>query len=86
MTPIHVADDIAQALHNLSERQHRSLDDVLRQMIQRFDDVAYSTPSPDSDQALMEMAGMFKDDISDMSMTVRETMMAYFGSKHADPD
>jgi tRNA uridine 5-carbamoylmethylation protein Kti12 len=77
MTPIHVADDVARALHKLSERERRTVDDVLRTLIQRYDEPRFSTPSPESNQALLEMEGMFKDEISDMSMTPFDLLIVH---------
>lgn len=85
MTTLSIKDDLAAELENLSVQENRSLDDVVRSMLEIYKALPESPHNPSND-ALDAMLGMFDDDVTDMSSTVRETMDAYYRQKYGRPD
>lgn len=61
-------DDLAHQIEQIAERENRSPVDVLREWVERHQ--APATTEPDDDP-LEKIAGIFNDDIEDLSVTVR---------------
>ncbi len=73
--------DVAERLRRLAERQDRPVVEVLRSMLDKFDE-----PSISSNEALLAMDGMFDDDITDLSSITKEDVMVAYRKKYADTD
>jgi plasmid stability protein len=77
MAELIIHDQLAERLRGVAARENRSVEDVLSDLVDRYTD-AHVKPSPD---ALAAMAGMFDDDVTDLSTTVDQTMRAYYNEK-----
>lgn len=78
MTDLSIRDDLVQRLREIAQREQRSIDDVLGEMIEHYGDVS-NVPEPDPIEAFL---GAFDNDVTDLSTTVRETMQAYYRKKY----
>jgi len=78
-----IPDDLAHQIEQIAEEENRSPLDVLREWVERHQKPV--TPEPDDDP-LEKIAGIFDDDIADLSVTVRETMQKFYEKRHADTD
>mgnify|MGYP001133754693 CR=1 FL=1 len=76
-------DDLARQIEQIAAQENRSPIDVLREWIKRHQ--APAAPEADSDP-LETIAGIFDDDVEDLSVTVRETMQQFYKTRHADTD
>lgn len=86
VTTIEVDEDIAQQLRRLAADERRSVSEVMRKLVEGYTTQA-DHMSVAADEALAAMAGMFDDpDAADLSVTVRETMAAFYRRKHDDTD
>lgn len=83
MVMLEVNERFAQRLRDLAAQDNAPLETVLWQMLETYTASRQHTPS---DEAFEAMAGMFKDDVTDMSTTVPETMEAYYREKYGNPD
>jgi hypothetical protein len=83
MTELVIANDLAEQLGAIAQEEQRPIEDVLRSLLELYK-ASRPAGSKPSDEALRAMAGMFDDDITDMSTTVRETMEAYYRQKYGD--
>lgn len=66
----------------IAEREQRPVDDVLRSMVESYE----PHPTAEQNAALEAMLGMFDDDVTDLSTTVRETMKEYYQQKYGDSE
>lgn len=80
---------LEERLRAIAEREHRPVEEVLSDLIERYD------AQPEGGQSgvgqpfldpLAAMEGMFDDDVTDLSTTVDRTMAAYYGSKYGRAD
>lgn len=71
--------DVSERLRRLAEEQDRSVEDVLRSLLDKVD-----KPSISSNEALLAMDGMFDDDITDLSSITKEDVMNAYRKKYAD--
>jgi hypothetical protein len=85
---IDIPEDVLERLRQLSEEQNRSVDSLLREMLQYYmkDAPPLRPPTKEQDEALLAMRGMLGGDETDMSVTVRETMREYYKKKYGNPD
>jgi len=98
MTNLIVDDELAKRLAAIADRERRPLNDVLRAMADDYETLHHvplnDKPNEEQPASLREeaieelrsMAGMFDDDITDLSTTVRETLHEYFRKKYDNPD
>ena len=77
MATLIIDEELAQKLQRLAEREQRPVEEVLRTMVDRYE----PKPTPEQNAALEALIGMFDDDVTDLSTTVRETMRDYFKNK-----
>lgn len=68
MTMITIDDKLAEQLRTLAAHENRSIDDLLRQMLESYS-VSYTTPES-MKEARRRMAGMFDDDVTDLSTSI----------------
>lgn len=84
MTDLTIPDFLAEQIQTIAEREHRSIPDVLASMVAQY------APEEQADDAQVEalhvMLGMFDDDVTDLSSTIRETMNTFWAEKNADSD
>jgi hypothetical protein len=89
MTILTIKDDLAAQLDKIAQTEQRSVEDVLRSALDLYaslpQDMGTKVPMT-SNEVLESMDGMFDDDITDLSTTVRETMSAYYKKKYGDSD
>ena len=90
MTNLIIEDEVAAKLAQIAADEKRPVTDVIRSLLK-----LYSLEYESSDviklpvtanEALAAMDGMFDDDVTDLSTTVRETMAAYYQKKYGDSD
>jgi len=84
MKTITLRDDIAERLEKLAEREQRPLSALLEDFVTELENQAAKRVA--ADEAFVSMFGMFDDDVTDMSTTVRETLDKYFRDEHGRPD
>ncbi|MBN1563144.1 MAG: hypothetical protein JXA10_04850 [Anaerolineae bacterium] len=63
---------MAEQLQAIAKREKRSVEDILDSMLKMYNAVS---------EPLAAMDGMFDDDITDLSTTVRETMREFYRQK-----
>ncbi|MCK6581231.1 MAG: hypothetical protein L6Q98_24330 [Anaerolineae bacterium] len=70
MAVVQIRDEqLAQRLSELAERENRTIDDLVRTWLDQY---------VHREQSLAAMEGMFDDDVSDLSTSVRETMSNFY--------
>jgi hypothetical protein len=75
-------DDIARRLEEIARLENRSLAEVVSSLLDQ-----YPVPTDDDVQAIDDpIIGIFDDDVTDMSTTVRETMDDYWRQKYGRTD
>ncbi|MEO8606642.1 MAG: hypothetical protein ABI690_02075 [Chloroflexota bacterium] len=82
MINISLPDDIAKRLEEIAQREKRPVDEVVASMAQHYTPKSHSRE--ESDVAWESILGIYHDDVTDLSMTVRETMHKYFYDKYGD--
>jgi len=78
MADLIIRDDVAEDLRRIAEQENRSIEDVLRSMINSY------KPTSSRRDAIEDFIGVFDDDVTDLSSTVRETMEDYYRKKYGD--
>jgi len=81
--PFALPDDLVRQIEQIAEQENRSPVDVLREWVERHQTPVTTVPE---DDPLEKIAGIFDDDIDDLSVTVRETMNKFYEKRHADTD
>ncbi len=85
MAELIIHDWLAERLRAIAQREHRPVEEVLTDLLERYDAQADDTRTETDQLALDPLAaleGMFDDDITDLSTSIRKTMAAYYGGKH----
>lgn len=77
MTQLIIEHTLAKRLLDLARRENRPVEEVLASMLETYTAQA---------EAFDAMKGAFDDDVSDLSTTVRETMDAFYRTKHGRSD
>ena len=90
MTTLIIEDELAAQLSNIAQHEQRSVEAVLRSALALYaalpKDVESTTTPMTSNEVLAAIDGMFDDDVTDLSSTVRETMSAYYQKKYDNSD
>ena len=73
MVNISLPDDVAQALSDLAETQHKPIADVVADMLNRYKSEEVEQEMTDS--AFESVIGIFDDDITDLSSTTLSILM-----------
>jgi predicted CopG family antitoxin len=84
MKTITISDDIAERLEKIAEREQRPLSALLEDYVTELENQFAKRVVADA--AFASMFGMFDDDVTDMSTTVRETLDKHFRDEHGRPD
>lgn len=84
MVNIAVPDEIARQLENVARRENRPVAEVLAIMLAQYK----PKPSPDEGKPhpLDAFVGIYDDEITDMSTSVRETIREHFRRKNERTD
>jgi hypothetical protein len=83
MVPLMVDERFDEAVRLLAAEQNTPVESLLWQMLQHY--VPQHDPVK-AREALVRLNGVIDDDVTDGSMTVRETMEAYYREKYGNPD
>ncbi len=87
MFQLAIDDQLASRLKAIAERERRPIEDVLETMVERYETAITTERTVDERAlALEQFIGAIKDNITDASMTVRETMAEFYRRKSDDPD
>lgn len=70
-------EQLARRLQELAARENRPIEEILQMLLDRYTDRA---------EALKAMDGMFDDEVTDLSASVRETMSSYYQRRDENPD
>ena len=84
MAIIHISEKVARAIEAVAKRENRPLDDVAGEVLEdHFLPESSSEPEESAEDVnpLDAIMGMFDDDVTDMSTTVKETMREYYKNK-----
>jgi hypothetical protein len=84
MTDLIIPDALAERLHAIAQREQRQIEEVLSDLVAQYE--ARSAESLSRTEALAAMKGMFDDEVTDLSSTVRETMSDYYRNKYGRSD
>jgi hypothetical protein len=83
MVELTIDDELAARLESIAEREKRSVQDVLHTLVDQYEGRSPDELSDEEYQkALDAFIGMIDDDITDASMTVRETMAEIYRRKY----
>lgn len=89
MTDLIIQDELAERLRVIAQRENRPVEEVLAELLELYavqsQDLQKEVRQSPAD-SLAAMEGMFDDDVTDLSTTVRETMGDYYSKKHASSD
>ena len=84
MMNIALPDELAKRLEEIAQRENRPVENVVASMIEQY---ALPTASQQSSDAAFEaLFGIYDDDITDLSATVRETLQKYYQEKYGRSD
>jgi hypothetical protein len=90
MTTLIIEDELAAQLNEIAADENRPVTDVLRSLLELYSALPknseFLSPSLTANEALAAMDGMFDDDVTDLSTSVRETMSAYYQKKYGNSD
>jgi len=84
MINIMLPDEIARQIEAVAKLENRPIEEVVASMVRQYTPQPYSQEG--SDAAFEAIFGIFDDDVTDMSTTVRETLHKYFQDKYGDSD
>jgi metal-responsive CopG/Arc/MetJ family transcriptional regulator len=84
MVNITLPDHLAAQLEEIAQREKRSVTDIVVSMIEQYEPKPVS--QEESDTAFDSIFGIYDDDVTDMSTSVRETLKDYFEKKYGRPD
>jgi hypothetical protein len=83
MVNLMIKDDLASRLGVIAEREQRTLEDVLDDVVRHYEARMPADEATDEQMAALdELIGFIKADVPDLSMSVRETMKAYYERKY----
>jgi metal-responsive CopG/Arc/MetJ family transcriptional regulator len=84
MATIEIDDDLALELEAIAAREGQTAGAIIKSLVQEYiSQHGQIKPTP---EALEAFIGMFDDDVTDLSTTVRETMDAYYRKKYGNSD
>jgi hypothetical protein len=75
MGELMINDAVAERLYQIAQQENRSIENLLEALLDLY---ARQTDT------LTAMDGMFDDDVSDLSTSVRETMNDYYQKRYGD--
>jgi metal-responsive CopG/Arc/MetJ family transcriptional regulator len=84
MVSISLPDELVDELTDIAQSQNRPLSDVVAAMISHYKTEVEK--QQESDAEFAAMFGIYDDDVTYMSTTVRETIRSHFEKKHGRTD
>lgn len=75
MVNIVLPDHLAQQLEEIAQRENRPVAEVIENMMQHYTLIPSSDEKPPDWDSII---GIYDDDVTDMSTSVRETLQAYY--------
>ena len=86
MAALIIHEELAERLRAIAQRENRPIENVLSDLLDMYADRSSGEKDDTLADPLNALIGMFDDDITDMSSTVRETMDAYYRRKYGSSD
>jgi hypothetical protein len=88
MTDLSIPNELAERLHAIAQREQRQIEEVLSDLVAQYEarGAESSSQNLSRTEALAAMKGMFDDEVTDLSSTVRETMSDYYRNKYGRSD
>ncbi|MBI5670772.1 MAG: ribbon-helix-helix protein, CopG family [Chloroflexi bacterium] len=89
MATIYLPEELVQKLEAIAQRQNRSVPDMIAAWAeQNLSDAETETEASEEEKGANWEAifGIYDDDVTDMSTTVRETLRAYYEKKYSRPN
>jgi hypothetical protein len=77
-TNVALPDELARGLEEIARRENRPLAEVIASMVEQY----AVPPAEEMDDFVDPIIGIFDDDVTDLSTTVRETMDDYWRKKY----
>ncbi len=77
MATLVIPDELAERLQHTAQHENRTVEAVLAAMLDLY---THQT------SAFLAMDGMFDDDVTDLSTSVRDTMRDFYEKKHGRAD
>jgi metal-responsive CopG/Arc/MetJ family transcriptional regulator len=84
MVTITLPDELAERIEAIAQRENRPISEVVQSMIEHYEPQTHL--QEEADAAFESIFGIYDDDITDMSTTVRETIQKYFKDKYGNAD
>lgn len=84
MITVILPDDVAHQIEEVAKIEKRPIEVVLASMVKQYTPQPYS--QEESDAAFESIFGIYDDDVTDMSTTVRETLQKHFQEKYDNSD
>lgn len=84
MVMIQIPENLAKVIEKAAQRENRSLDELAVSVLEEHFPVEAADEALDASDdvnPLDSILGMFDDDVTDMSTTVKETMREYYKNK-----
>jgi hypothetical protein len=81
-TNVTLPDELARRLEEIARRENRPLAEVIASMVEQY----AVPPAEEMDDFVDPIIGIFDDDVTDLSTTVRETMDDYWRKKYGGTD
>ena len=89
MAEVIIHNELAERLQRIAQRENRPVEAVLQSLLELYSSASErpsTEPAEPPSDPLADMDGMFDDDITDLSTTVRATMAAFYREKYGRPD
>jgi predicted transcriptional regulator len=87
MFQLAIDDQLASRLKAIAEREQRTVEDVLEEIVQHYEVTALPHEATEEQMAALDaLIGFIDEDITDLSMTVRETMTEFYRRKYDGTD
>lgn len=77
MATLVIPNELAERLQHVAQHENRKVEEVLATMLELY---THQT------SAFLAMDGMFDDDVTDLSTSVRDTMHDFYEKKHGRTD
>lgn len=84
MATVYLPEELLRKLKAIARQENRPVPEVLSDMVEEYQTKTAQTSG--NTDPLEKIIGIFDDDITDLSMTVRETLQEYFRKKYGSTD
>ena len=86
MANLLLSEQLIHKLEDIARRENRPVEEVVSSMVEKYEPQTPSRKQEASDAALDAIVGVFDDEITDLSTTVRETLHKYYQDKYGRTD